>query len=397
MKRFAKTLTLAAAALAVACSSSPNNIQFANQTFTLQGVVADAISGQRIGGDLKLYLVQGSDVRGPSRLISNTADPLAGEYAFAGIPASTNCNNSSFKVVAVKSNYQRFESEITFCFNRVTLPGSQVEVLDSVLTKIGNIYLYPVGVASPDYRYTVNYNGAPVAGATVQLDPNTDSNSGLFSTNNNTLTNSAGYVASLSGQTDANGHVTFAGTSLALGGVYSVQVLPFAMKNSSGSVTQLGLFTSNQSLNPGQSSTDILLNLSSVQSPLYATSASNRAVGQLTPSGQLVITFSAPVTLNNPTKFSATMAGGGAAVLSGTQPVNATLSGDGLTLTLAPNFTTPPASTDKNVSITYANGTAFFVPKDSPAISYVLFGNGGGAIHFLDGSNLGQTVQISGP
>lgn len=396
IKGLKRGFALAAVALAAACSGS-NNLQFANQTFTLQGIVADAVTGQRIGSDLKLYLVQGTDVRGPSRLVSNTADPLAGEYAFAGIPASTDCNNSPFKVVAVKSGYQRFESEIQSCFNTTTLGnnGTQVQLLDTVLTRIGNIYLYPVGTAAPDYHFIVNYNGAAVNGAMVQLDPVTNSNAGTFLQGSNTLANSGGYVASLTAQTDATGSVTFAGTTLALGGVYRVQVLPLAMKNSSGSTTQLGLYTAPQALLPGQSATSVLLNVAGIQAQLYATSASNRAVGQVTPSGQLVITFSAPVTLSNPNGFGATMAGGGAAVLAA-QPVNASLSTDGLTLTLSPNYTTPPASTDKNVTITYANGTAFFVPKDSPALSYTLFG-GGGAIRFLDNSALSGVVQISGP
>lgn len=395
MKVFAKCFTLVAMAQA-ACSGSNNNVQFTNQTFTLQGIVADAVTGQRIGGDLKLFLIQGADVRGPSRLVSSTSDPLAGEYAFAGIPAASNCNNSAFKVVAVKTGYQRFESEIRFCFTKTSL--STNEILDAVLTRIGNIYLYPVGVASPDYRFTVYYNGSPVSAAVVQLDPMTDSNNGTFlqSTNTSTLANTGGYVAALSAQTDTTGHVTFAGTTLAMGGVYSVQVLPLSVKNSSGSITQLGVFTAQQQLVPGQSATDVLLTVSSVQVALYATSASNQAVGQLTPTGQLVVTFSAPVALTNPTKFGATMSGGGAAVLAA-QPVNATLSADGLKLTLSPNYTTPPAATDKNVSINYANATAALVPKDSPAFSYTLFGAGAGSIQFLDNSALQQSVQISGP
>jgi hypothetical protein len=92
-------------------------------------------------------------------------------------------------------------------------------------------------------------------------------------------------------------------------------------------------------------------------------------------------------------------------VLSATQPVTATLT-DPQTLVLAPNYTTPPAPTDRGVSIAYSNGpppgapagvaAALIVPKDYPAISFSLFGGGG--LRFSDGvTGVSGVVNITGP
>src|SRR5438552_17433805 len=107
------TKRLAMAGLLIACSCGNPNVLALGTTWTLTGVVADAVTGARIGGgDLKLYLVQGADVRGPTRLI--TSGDLMGEYAFSGIPADfASGTNQTWKVVVVKGGYQRFESEIS--------------------------------------------------------------------------------------------------------------------------------------------------------------------------------------------------------------------------------------------------------------------------------------------
>src|SRR6184192_259369 len=119
MNGITKRLAMAGLLIAVSCSGS-NGILTLGQTYTLQGIVADAVTGARIGGDLKLYLIQGPEVRGPSRMISGANDPLLGEYAFTGIPVNFQSEestlNNTWKVVAVKPGYQRFESEIAFTF-----------------------------------------------------------------------------------------------------------------------------------------------------------------------------------------------------------------------------------------------------------------------------------------
>src|SRR4051812_4537902 len=102
MTRIPKRLALAGLLTLFACSDSNNPVTLVDLSFTLQGVVADAITGARLGGDLKLYLVQGPSIRGPSRLISGAGDPLEGEYAFTGVPLNFNGGNNIFKVIAIR-------------------------------------------------------------------------------------------------------------------------------------------------------------------------------------------------------------------------------------------------------------------------------------------------------
>jgi hypothetical protein len=293
--------------------------------------------------------------------------------------------------------------------------------VDTSYNKIGNIYLFPVGVGSPDYTVTTTYNGKPVGTATVQLDPIPASDSGTFVVGGtgDTLTATNGYLASLAQTTDATtGKTTFAGTSLALGVFYKVTVLPVTFKDSAGTTVQLGTFNpAGAGINfiAGLGTTDIQIPLVKVNAPgaalLYATGASNRATGQLATDGKLTITLSAPVTLANPTGFNATLNPGtnaagtaaGAGVLSATQPVIATLT-DPQTLVLAPNYTNAPAGTDRGVAITYANGPPAgapvgvgpgqLVPKDYPALSFSAFGGG---LRFADGTAVSGVVNITGP
>jgi hypothetical protein len=377
-------------------------------TFTLQGVVANAMNGARIGDDLKLYLVQGGTVRGPSRLVTNTTDPLAGEYAFTGIPVEFNLSNNLWKLVAIKSGYQRFESEFS-------LPASATSgIVDTAYSKIGNIYLFPVGVGSPDYTVTTSYNGKPVGNATVQLDPVSAGNSGAFVVGaGDTLAATNGYLASLTQTTDATtGKTTFAGANLAVGAFYKVTVLPVTFRDSAGTTVQLGAFNpggAGISFIAGLGTTDIPIPLVKVNAPggaqLYVTGASNRAQNQVFADGKLTITFSAPVTLVTPTSPPATSFGAGltvgtladgtpAAGTMGAPPVSATLSTDGLTLTLAPLYATNPTGVH-GVIITYNNGNATVSPRDYPALSFNVFGGGG--LKFSDGTAVSGVVNITGP
>jgi hypothetical protein len=418
MIRIANRLAFAGLLFLLGCSSnSSSSVPVVGMTFTLQGVVANAMNGARVGDDLKLYLIQGGTVRGPSRLVTNLADPLAGEYAFTGIPVEFGTNNNLWKLVAIKNGYQRFESE--FNLKASVGPGG---IFDTAYSKIGNIYLFPVGVGSPDYTVSTTYNGKPVGTATVQLDPVSASNSGTFVVGaGDTLTATNGYVASLTQTTDATtGKAIFLGANLAVGAFYTVTVLPVSFKDSAGTTVQLGTFNPPGggaiSFIAGLGVTDIPIPLVKVNAPgaaqLYATGASNRATGQLAADGKLTITLSAPVTLVNPTGFNATLnpaatnaagTGPSSGVLSTTQPVTATLT-DPQTLVLTPNYATAPAATDRGVAITYANGPpggapagvgpGQVVPKDYPALSFSLFGGG---LRFSDGTAVSGVVNITGP
>lgn len=420
MNRIANRLAIAGLLLAVSCTDS--KVQTLGSTYTLQGIVADAVTGARLGSDLKLFLIQGPEVRGPSRLITGITDPLQGEYAFTGIPVEYSSGNNVWKVVAVKSGYQRFESEVTFVAK--TLVGAPT-VLDAAFSKIGNIYLFPTGVTAPDYSIIATYQGKPVPGATVQLDPISASNGNTFVTGpaGDTLAAFNGYVASLAATTDATGKATFAGNLLALGGQYSVQVLPVGFKEPTSGVTiPLG-----QGFLAGPLS--IVVGLDNVLQPvqlfnltpatnvqgLYLVDASNRVTGSIQSNGSLVVTFSTPVSLVNPNGFADTFVAGtkadgttpGTAQLNSVQPVNASLSADGLTLTLAPNYSgtptgsagTPaaPGATDRGVGIQYKNGAAVVAPKDYPAATFQVLTPPGGALKFSNGTGDNGVVVISGP
>src|SRR5438132_5011397 len=138
MNRVAKRLATAGLLVLLSCSGGSTYSGSAlppdvlAMTFSLQGIVANAVTGARVGGDLKLFLVQGSTVRGPTRLITGASDPLAGEYAFTGIPVEFNSGNNIWKVVAVATGFQRFESEFF-------LKVSSSSIVDAVYNKIGNI------------------------------------------------------------------------------------------------------------------------------------------------------------------------------------------------------------------------------------------------------------------
>ena len=437
MKRIVNRLALAGLVTVAACSggttiTSNQPSESINLTGTLQGIVADAVTGKRVGGDLKLYLIQGSTVRGPSRLITGATDPLMGEYAFTGVPVTLQASDATWKVVAIASNYERFESEFTFTANPTGESGFPQNYIDTVFNKIGNIFLFPIGTVAPDYAFNVFYNGKPVANATVELDPDVAANQAKFTTTGSSdqLFANTGYVPSITGTTDANGHVVIAGSGLVLGGHYAVSVLPLTFTDSGGSKVPLALTAGNPIVvgfasGSANNDTNQTINMSDLVNtgttsgvPLFLASVSNPAPNeQLFADGKLTVVFNAAVSLINPNCFDAALtvgakadlSGPGTGVLSTTQPVNAALSSDGLTLTLAPNFSTAPtgfpsATTDRGVAVTYAVGPpggsttcggqgGAVVPKDYPALSVNIF-----TLHTQESATvLSGLVHISGP
>lgn len=414
MNRVVKRLAMAGLLAMFACSGGSTGSSLPPSLYgltgSLQGIVADAVTGKRIGGDLKLYLIQGSTVRGPTRLITSSADPLQGEYAFSGVPVEFSGNNAIWKVVAIATGYQRFESE--FQFNANINTNSSGAIIDTAYNKIGNIFMFPLGTNAPDYNFTVYYNGKPVPGATVELDPVTQSNDPKFLETTDTLTANTGYVPGIqSTPTDAAGKTTVTGANLVLGGAYKVSALPVVFTDTAGTKVQLALscFGSGcPTLLVGIAGNPVnriinMTDLNPTANPVYITSASNLAVGAVQANGQLVITFSAPVSLITPTSPPATSFG--AVLTNGTladgtaaagamaaPPVAATLSPDGLTLTLAPNYATAPNGVH-GVVLTYNNGNATVSAKDYPALSFTVFG----ALRFADGTAASGVVRITGP
>lgn len=399
-----KNRFLALAALAIVASACtqkettttttapPGLVEF-NRTYTLQGFVADAVNGTRIGGsDLQLFLIQGDAVRSPTRTNFNAGDALLGEFSFSGIPADYNATNKTYKVVAVKPGYQRFEAEIEFTADVTSAP----EAIDAVYNRIGNIYLFPIGATAPAFRFAVTYNGKPVPNATVLLDSAPNGNQPIYNTYH-ALAAAQGFVPSLSQTTDANGVATFPGSSLALGAAYAYQVLPLTYTEPlSSNQVPLMRFRSTTNLVAGVTNLEQRIVMDDlVASTLYALGASNEPSGQVISSGRLVVTFSAPVTLRNPTGFGATLFGTTTGVLNATTPVAAALSADGKTLTLDPNWagTATPGVSDRDVWLVYSNGTAFVDPVDYPALDRQLFGD----IRLPNNAFVSPTVVLRAP
>ena len=77
-----------------------------NKTFTLQGKIMDAITGAPIGNDstgtITMFLIQGDADRGPTKLHTDPADPLVGEYSISGIPADIAGDPVLYKVVVYR-------------------------------------------------------------------------------------------------------------------------------------------------------------------------------------------------------------------------------------------------------------------------------------------------------
>lgn len=322
-------------------------------TFTLQGKIMDARTGAPIGGDdLKLKLIQGTEIREPTRLNKDSTDVLMGEYAFANIPL-TSQYNADYKIVAIKDGYIRFEAIIDMgAYYDTNFP-----LMDTVYNYIGNIYLQPLGSSAPEIVVNVDFNGRPIQGATVMMDPSSTTwNNGTDQTY--ILSPSWGYVGAIPvATTDATGKAKFPGGSLGLGVVYTVRVNPITFEGvglvqptTTGQTVAVGVVGSTNELSismadaaPGNNAYG-----------LFVVDSSNRG-GALAASGVLTVTFNRPVMLTGDlnTKFSALINYGTLQPFPA-PAVLATLSPDGLTMTLTPNWATQPnPSTDRGAYVDY--------------------------------------------
>ena len=358
---------------------------------TLQGTIMDAVTGERIGGttsgrnqDIEIYLIQGATIRIPTSFIGNADNSLVGEYAFTQVPAGGSHNtgydpndseNNEYKLVVIKEGYQRFEGK--------------VDLVD-IDNKIGNVYLFPEGYHAPDYMFQVVYNGAPVDNATVLFQPVVTVNDPATNTGD-VLAASAGYLPSLRSTTNANGEVTFDGSQLALGAAYKAVVLPSVFEgidlayyeDAAARIVGLGNITDIISLS----------DLAPDNNPygLYITSISNSVDDQVDPTGTLVIKFSRPVTLTGDFGGINTSPAG----VFAADAVNENLSADGLTLTLTPNWATPPGAGETGTLLTYNNGAAFVSVVGYADSAFVVFGGAG--LVDANGDLISGTVHLSTP
>jgi hypothetical protein len=358
---------------------------------TLQGTIMDAVTGERIGGttsgrnqDMEIYLIQGATIRQPTSFIGDANNSLVGEYAFTQVPAGGSHNsgydpndseNNEYKLVVIKEGYQRFEGKVS---------------LVDIDNKIGNVYLFPEGFDTPDYTFTVVYNGRPVDNATVQFQPDADDNE-IITKSTDTIDPDSGYLPTLTAQTDADGKVTFAGSQLGLGSRYQVTVLPTEFEGVDLAFEEGAYYV------VGKATTDNILYMNDLVASanpygLYVTYISNADPDQVDPTGTLTIVFSRPVTLTTgaagftATEFSP------AGILTVGDEVNESLSADGLTLTLTPNWSTPPAAGETGTYIDYNNGTAFISVVGYPDTAFLVF-----ALRDANDVLIGDAVQLSTP
>lgn len=344
------------AVLLSACNGNSSNTSSVSGTSypgTLQGQIFDATTGAPIGGsDLQLFLVQGVSDRGPDKLHTGATDPLMGEYAFANIPVQDNGGNNNgvqnqFKLVVIKTGYQKFESEFQYSGNLTSTTTSS----GLNYNMIGNVYLYPTGtVANPVVISVTDTNSRVVVGATVQLFQGIANNTGPTLSSNRLFPTNGLLPALTTAVTDAAGKATFAATVLALGASYTPVALAITangqnLATTTGASIIVGSATANQGPQVRQ-----LVMATSTYSALAIVAKSNQVGAAPLPSGVLNLVFNEPFTVDSNTAWTAT-------VTVGTGPaVTATVTGvvTGSSMVLTPVFT--PAIdplTMVNVNITY--------------------------------------------
>lgn len=318
-------------------------------TSTLQGTVFDAVTGQRITDkSLKVTLVQGTSYRNAT--VKTGSSDFAGDYALAKIPTSEGGSQDlTFRLDVRVDGYQRLQAALNF--------DSGASATTS-LNFLGNIYLFPLGLATPDQTITVTYNDEPVTGLTVLMQPTTSTNVLTADTSNIIQGPQDGFLGAITATTDINGQAVFAGANLVLGGTYNVDVLPgthegVQLAQTTGAQITVGTSLTMQSiamsdLTPGN------------DNGLYIVSASNSDSNDINTSGQLTLVFSREIILVHESITQASLIGATTAALdNNTIPdttVTATLGNDNVTLTLTPNFSTAPEFFNGSNPTTADNG-----------------------------------------
>lgn len=403
MKMLIKVIGLMFLVSLYGCDGDTTNVNAAkpdnyfNEHATLQGTVFDGVTGVKITDrSLKVTLVQGTSYRNAS--VRTGTQDFAGDYALSGIPISLN-DQTEYRLVVSADGYQEFESTIAFD----ALSGS---TLDRNYNFVGNVQLFQAGVGASDLTVNVSYLGEPVVGATVALSRSalsvigTVSGTGAFLASNAT----SGYLGHLSATTDSNGVATFQAADLVLGGSYGIGVLPvqhegIALTQATFPVITVGASDIVQAV----AMTDIVPGASN---GLYITSVSNMDTNNVVSSGVLTVVFSRPVSFVNEANILATLGGGvvTAALNLTNSPdstTNATLSADGLTMTLTPVFATAPvafngsnaATADNALTVTYSNVAVRLQEANDTGAIYSVFGFGG--LIGPSGSTPSSTVLVT--
>ncbi len=392
-------LSLLASGL-IACGGDENQDAAVPQNYhdittNLQGTVFNAITGERISSEgLSVTLVQGGDYR-KAKINKN----FQGDFFVGDIPTST-AGNITYRLDVSYTGYQPFTSLIGFGVNTNPLQDKEVAT-------VGNVYLYPLGATAPDQTVSVTYNGEPVPDATVLMQPDTSSNT-LTTDIASRLFASAGYQQALQATTDANGIATFTGANLTLGGRYNVDVLPLAYEGK-----QLAVNRAAALINIGQNNITRVVTMGDLlpgsENGLYVVDASNEDTDALQSDGVLTLKMSQPVEIvNEANTVTAVLANNTTAALdftgTGTE-VNATVSTDGLTITLAPKFATGAnpvvfngtnaGTADNGLTITYSNLFVRMTATNDNAMYDVFNTNLGGGVVDTSGTQVTGTVTVT--
>lgn len=332
---------------------------------SLQGFIRDAITSALFSSysDVKVTLMQGTDRRTPSVLVTDSNDQSFGLYAFSDIPVNLYSTNKNYVIKVTKPGYQDFYGivNITAAWNSGGVPNPDTTRIDNNYNMLGNIYLFPVGTTAGDVKVKVTTPaGEIVIGATVRLQQNITGNAPYAEASGNTLAAAAGYMTSFNATTDSTGIATFDDTTLVLGGSYSYRVDPITYNN--------------QQLTDTVPATNIVIGVNNVNqtiamtavtaepNPLFVDIASNSTPGTIDSTGVLTLTFNQAINLS--AGFETAFAGAltGSAVYdtgAGLNPVTthnitAALSNGNKTLTITPKFSTYETTAGATVTYTYA-------------------------------------------
>ncbi|HZH02862.1 MAG TPA: hypothetical protein VEY30_03690, partial [Myxococcaceae bacterium] len=369
MKRLAKVA--AAVSMFTAAAGCGNK-----ETGRIVGFVVNGQTGQRVNAfaaddslqNLKndsetrsnIYaIVEGSFRRaepcGKGDINEENAIGADGCYRIEGVPT-----NTATPVIATIDTYERFHGQVNIDDNRY----EQEDVRYTDPQVVGNIRVFPLGYGV-DYRVALSLNNRRIAGGTVscqlrQTTPNSFQTDGDFLIPQNTTS------GNVSAQSDGEGIAQLPGAQLVNGGSYTCEVF-YSTPNEGRVVSGALTFVAGVSA-PDQF---VTLDSSPATGALVALSSNNDNPNALLGNNAtLVIKLNKPAeifpgtadcqvaTLAAPnTDGDATPAGvlpTDAVGNGASETMTASLSADGLTLTLAYQAPTTPLDTDDlNTSVTF--------------------------------------------
>ena len=224
MQKLKKAVVVLSLAAATGCSSGGEG--------RVVGFVVDGQSGQRLNffkaedgknniddddeSKSQVYAVIGGEFRrakpcGKGDLSEENAIEADGCYQIDGIPLG-----EEFPIFAQAPGYERF-------MGRYTMQTWHEETTQESAQEVVNLRVFPTGFAV-DYRFLVNLNGRPVADAKVNCQYRLDQGNAL-QTAGNFLAPEATGSTTVSATTDANGIAVIPGAQLVNGAPYHCEAV----------------------------------------------------------------------------------------------------------------------------------------------------------------------------